>query len=112
MGPNAIAQIAADLRGRVLDPSGAAIANARVELTESSTNVRQQTVTSSSGDYLFSQLNPSLYRLDVTAAGFQHLDRTGVRVIVGQTVSANLTLSVGTDQQTITVNADAPPLQI
>jgi hypothetical protein len=110
--PNAIAQIAADLRGRVLDPSGAAIANARVELTESSTNVRQQTVTSSSGDYLFSQLNPGLYRLDVTAAGFQHLDRTGVRVIVGQTVSADLTLSVGTDQQTITVNADAPPLQI
>jgi hypothetical protein len=107
----ASAQIAADLQGRVLDSSGASIANAVVLLTETATNVQQQTTTSSSGDYFFTHLNPGVYRIDVTAAGFQHLSRGGITAIVGQTVDADLTLNPGTQQQTITVNADAPLLQ-
>ncbi len=106
----AFAQIAADLRGRVLDPSGAAVVNARVELTETSTNIRQTTITSSSGDYVFTQLNPGSYSIDVTAIGFQQLNRTGITLSVGQTVGVDLVLTVGS-QQTITVNADAPLLQ-
>ncbi len=43
--------------------------------------------------------------------GFQRLDHTGISVIVGQTVNADLVLSVGGDQQTVIVSADAPPLQ-
>jgi hypothetical protein len=110
-GQPALAQIAADLRGVVLDSSGAAVANAQVALTQFSTNLRLDTLTSSAGDYLFTHLNPGSYRLDVTAAGFKHLSRTGVTVIVGQTVSADLVLSVGGDQQTMTVNGDVPLLQ-
>ncbi len=108
---SAFAQIAADLRGRVLDSSGAAVAHAQVELTESSTNLHQTTVSSGAGDYLFTHLNPGSYRLEVTAPGFKHLSRTGVTVIVGQTVSADLSLTPGGDQQTVTVNIDAPVLQ-
>ncbi|HUZ94515.1 MAG TPA: TonB-dependent receptor, partial [Edaphobacter sp.] len=108
---SAFAQIAADLRGRVLDSSGAAVAHAQVELIESSTNLHQATVSSGAGDYLFTHLNPGTYRLEVTAPGFRHLSRTGVTVIVGQTVSADLALTAGGDQQTVTVNSDAPVLQ-
>ncbi|HEV2710037.1 MAG TPA: TonB-dependent receptor [Edaphobacter sp.] len=108
---SAFAQIAANLRGRVLDASGAAVANAQVELTESSTNLHQMTVSSGAGDYLFTHLNPGSYRLEVTAPGFKRLSRTGVTVIVGQTVSADLSLTAGGDQQTVTVNGDAPVLQ-
>jgi hypothetical protein len=105
------AQISADLRGRVIDPSGTGIPNANIELTESSTDLRQQTTSTSAGDYLFTHLNPGAYRLDVTAAGFQRLNRTGILVVVGQTVTADLALSVGGDEQMITVNANAPLLQ-
>ena len=108
---SAFAQIAADIRGRVLDSSGAAVAHAQVELTESSTNLHQQTVTSGAGDYLFTHLNPGSYQLDVTAPGFKHLSRTGVSVIVGQTVSADLALTAGGNEQTVNVNSDAPLLQ-
>jgi hypothetical protein len=108
---SAFAQIAADIRGRVLDSSGAAVAHAQVELTQSSTNLHQAIVTSGAGDYLFTHLNPGSYRLDVIAPGFKHLSRTGVTVIVGQTVSADLPLTAGGDQQTVTVNSDAPLLQ-
>jgi hypothetical protein len=111
-GTMATAQIAADLKGRVFDPSGAAIANAPVELIESATNMHQATTTSSSGDYLFIHLNPGSYRVEVKAPGFKNLEREGVTVIVGQTVSLDLTLSAGGDQQTVTVNSDAPLLQV
>jgi hypothetical protein len=110
-GAIASAQIAADLKGRIFDSSGAAIANAAVELTESSTNLHRSTTSSSSGDYLFIHLNPGSYRVEVKAPGFKALDREGVSVFIGQTVSLDLTLSPGGDQQTVTVNSDAPLLQ-
>src|SRR5882757_1221032 len=101
------AQISAGLKGRVIDPSGAAIASAQVELTQTATNVHQSTTTTSAGDYVFSNLIPGSYQLDVTAAGFRHLQRSGVTVSVGQTISVDLSLSVGSDQQIVTVNGDA-----
>jgi hypothetical protein len=107
----AFAQIAADLRGRVLDPSGATVANAHVELSESATDIHQATTTSSTGDYVFTHLNPGTYRVKVTAPGFKTLDHTGISVVVGQTVNADLTLSPGGDQQTVEVNSDFPVMQ-
>jgi len=104
-------QIAADLQGRVLDASGAAVVNAHVRLVESVTNVSQETTSSASGDYFFSHLNPGKYQIDVRAPGFEQLKRNGITVIVGQTVSVDLTLSLGSNQQAITVDADAPLLQ-
>lgn len=108
---SASAQIAANLQGRVADRSGAAVPKAEVVLTEISTNFHQRTESSGAGDYRFSQLNPGIYQIDVTAPDFQHLTRTTVTVSVGQTVSADLVLTAGGDQQTVSVSADAPLLQ-
>jgi hypothetical protein len=94
-GSVSFAQIAAGLRGRVLDPSGAAVANAQVELIESAKNVRQSTTASSTGDYLFTNLNPGSYEVVVAAPGFQTLHHSGITVTVGQTVTADLALSLG-----------------
>jgi hypothetical protein len=105
------AQIAGELTGRILDLSGAGILNAQIKLTESSTNLRETTVTTSSGDYIFINLSPGAYQIDVTAIGFQHLTRTGITVMTGKTVTADLTLTLGTDQQTVTVSGDLPLLQ-
>ncbi len=106
------AQIVAGLEGSVHDPSGAAVAHAQVTLTDMATDIHQQGSTSTSGDFLFTHLNPGTYRLDVIAPGFEHLARSSVTVGVGQTTSANLVLTVGSDRQTVAVDADAPPLQV
>ena len=105
------AQIAGVLRGRILDGSGSAVANTRVDLTQSSTSLHQSAFSTTTGDYVFINLAPGSYRIDATAANFQHLGRTGISVITGQTVTADLNLSPGTDQQTITVTGDLPLLQ-
>src|ERR1700729_1972731 len=111
-GTSADCQIAADLRGRVLDPTGAVVANAHVELTNSSTNVHQTTDSSSTGDYLFTHLSPGAYSVRVTASGFKTLDHSGITVVVGQTVNADLMLSPGGDRQTVEVNSDVPVMQV
>ncbi len=106
------AQIAAGLQGRVTDPAGAGVANAAIDLVEVATNIHHHTVSTSAGDYSFSQLNPGTYQIQVTAAGFERLERTGVTATVGQTATVELALTVGSDQQSVTVNADAPLLQV
>jgi hypothetical protein len=111
-GSVAFAQIAGNLRGRVLDPSGAGVPNARVELIETEKNVHQSTTSSNTGDFLFTNLNPGSYGVVVKASGFQTLDHKGITVAVGQTVTADLALSVGGDQQTVTVDSDYPVMQV
>ena len=107
----ASAQIAAELTGRVLDPAGAAVRNAHVELTNQDTGVSLSTVTTSSGDYVFINLAPGSYRINVTATGFSTLDRRGITVTTGQTTTADLTMTIGSAQQTVTVTEAAPLLQ-
>jgi hypothetical protein len=106
-----LGQVAGVLNGRVLDPSGSAVANARVELTQMATDLRQSTISTSSGDYVFLNLAPGQYRAVVTAAGFARLERSGITITVGGTVTADLQLSVGGAQQNVTVSADVPLLQ-
>jgi hypothetical protein len=109
--PAAFAQIAADLSGRVLDASGADIPGAHLDLTAAATGIHQQTVSSAAGDYLFTNLSPGSYTIDATATGFQHLQRAGLTVILGQTVNVDLNLAAGGDQQNITVNGDVQLFQ-
>ena len=104
-------QIAGELKGRVSDPSGNGIANAQVRLTETSTTIQQNTIATGSGDYVFINLKPGSYSLEVSARGFGRLARTGITIATGQTVTANLVLHVGSEQQSVTVTADAPLLQ-
>lgn len=108
----AVGQFAADLRGRVFDGSGSVIATAGVDLTATPTGVHLHTVVSSSGDYQFTNLNPGLYTVDVTASGFKRLHRTGITAILGQSIRLDLTLAPGDNQESVTVYSDASPLQV
>ncbi len=105
------AQIAADLRGHIADPSRAAIAGARIVATEISTAVSRASTTAGDGSYVFTALQPGRYRVDVTAPGFTHLTRDGVTLITGMTIGLDLTLTLASSQQKVTVTADAPLLQ-
>ena len=89
----------------------AAVANAQVTLIEAATNISQQTTASSSGNYIFTSFTPGTYNIEVAAPTFSRLDRKGITVILGQTVTVDLALSSGSDQQTVTVNSDVPLLQ-
>src|ERR1700677_2328373 len=59
------------LNGNVTDPSGQVVVGASVELTNNATNLVRNAVTSSSGSFLFSDLQPGIYTLSVTAPTFK-----------------------------------------
>ena len=105
------AQVAGVLSGRIVDPSGAAVASAQVALTADATHLRQATSTTSAGNYVFINLTPGTYQIEVTAPGFERLMRKGITIMVGETVTADLRLTVGAAQESVTVTADAPLLQ-
>lgn len=100
-----------DLSGRVVDPSGAVVAGARLQLTEETTGVAVEGVSSDAGVYSFLSVRPGLYDVTASAAGFATLQRKGVTVATGQRVRLDMSLVAGGTSQVLTVTADAAPLQ-
>lgn len=99
-------QAAASLTGTVTDPTGAVIPGAKVKLTNPATGVVREATTASDGSYVFTQLAPAAYTLEVTAQGFATL-RQDVRVAVATAQTADVTLEVGTVAEVVEVEAEA-----
>jgi hypothetical protein len=78
------AQFGASLGGTVLDPSGAAIPNATVTLINAGTQQTRVKTTNETGYYVFNELSPGTYSLDVKAAGFKE-NKTDNLAIVAET---------------------------
>jgi hypothetical protein len=99
----------ATLSGVVRDSGGAVVPGATVTLTNTATSVASTQTTGESGSYLFINLIPSLYRLDVELAGFQKSSQTIV-LEVGQRALLDVALTVGAVNETITVVERTPLL--
>ena len=99
------------LTGRVLDPTGAAVAQARVHLVEQSTQVVLDTTTTSTGDYTFRSLRPGLYTVAVSEAGFLTVQNRNQTVTTGELTRTDFALKPGSAATEVTVTADAPLLE-
>src|SRR5215210_5385107 len=82
LAASASAQFRAGIQGSVTDPAGAVVPGATVTLVSNETSKTQQTTTSDSGFYRFSNLAPGSYSLTAEAAGFKK------QVIESMTINA------------------------
>src|ERR1700752_1162933 len=89
--------------GTVKDSSGALIANAKVTATESGKNLSRSSVTDSSGYFVIGSLRPSDYNLTVEATGFHTYEQKVLTLLADQTLTANITMQVGTVAETVSV---------
>ena len=105
------AQENATLNGTATDPSGAVVPNASVKLINTATNESHTAVTNGSGIFNFAGLGIGRYTLTVTAPGFQISSTSGIVLNVAQTLQENVVLSVGSSQQTVSVEANALRVQ-
>ncbi len=110
-GPCAAQVATAELTGTVLDSSGAAVAGAKVTVTDLATNLVHATVSDTSGVYVLTLLPPGDYTVTVEAAGFRKLVQTGVALQINQEAKLDLTLQVGAVTETMEVTGQAPLLQ-
>lgn len=103
--------VTATLTGTVTDASGASVPGASVRVTEASTGATRSTTTTSDGVYNIPYLSPGKYRLEVDAHGFKRFQQNNVELNVSTTARIDATLATGDASETITVTAEAPPLQ-
>src|SRR6266481_2611309 len=96
----------ATMSGTVMDRSGAVVADAKIEVTNSDTNVKTATTTNKSGIYVVTGLRPGRYRMAVAKEGFRSIVVTEITLNVQDVVSRNFNLDVGAFSESITVTAD------
>ncbi len=97
--------ISGDLVVAVVDQSDLAVSGATLELIQRDTNIGQKAQTDALGLYLFSQLKPGQYQLNVTMSGFQRTLVDDIRVQVGQRARIDVKLNVSQVTETVTVSA-------
>ena len=93
------------------DPTGAAIPNAKVTITEVATNLTYEATTNSTGEYVRPALKPGIYTVTAEAKGFRRVAQENVVVTSGDRIGVPLILQVGDVNESIEVTANAPLLQ-
>ncbi len=102
-------EITGGITGIVTDPSGAAVPNATVTATDVLTNTHWPTRTNSAGLYNLPRLPVGQYTVKVEAKGFRTVMHPAFELQMNQVASIDVSLTVGSVTQTVTVSS-APPL--
>jgi len=97
--------------GTVTDPQGAAVANAKVTVTDQRKGTSDSTTTNDSGNYSVTHLIPDVYTVRVEAPGFKASEQKDVIVSADAAANVPLQFQVGGTSETVEVTAEAPQLK-
>jgi hypothetical protein len=100
-----------ELLGDISDPSGATIPRATVTVKETATGESRTVTGDRVGHYVVPLLPPGTYSVSATVTGFASQTASGITVHAATSTTVNLHLSVGTAEQTVTVEARGEMLQ-
>lgn len=101
-------QTTGNLRGVVTDESGAVLPGVTVTLRGRGVPGAPTSITNEQGIYRFPNLAPGTYDITVELAGFATSTQTGIPIALGGTADVPVQMKVSTQQETITVTAEAP----
>lgn len=101
-------QTTGNLRGVVTDESGAVLPGVTVTLRGRGVPGAPTSITNEQGIYRFPNLPPGTYDITVELAGFATSTQTGIPIALGGTADVPVQMKVSTQQETITVTAEAP----
>ena len=96
----------ASLSGTIFDPDQKVVPAAELTLTSISTQAKRTATSNDQGAFQFTGLLPGEYRLDVRSSNFANLSQN-VRLEVGQQVTLNLKLEVGSLSTTVNIATEA-----
>jgi outer membrane receptor protein involved in Fe transport len=104
-------QITGNIRGTVVDPTGASVQGASVSAMQSETGLARTAVTDRSGNYVVLELPVGHYLLQVEGKGFRRYVQQGITLDVNETATIPVRLAVGAETQKVEVQADAQLIQ-
>jgi hypothetical protein len=99
------------ITGTVVDKSGSAVPSAQIEIINTATNARFETITTGTGAYRFVSLPIGLYDLSAKAAGFTSYLQKGIQIQTNQTATIDINLAVGAVTESVTVQGGVPLIQ-
>ena len=104
-------QITGNIRGTVIDPSGAVVQGASVTAVQTETGLSRSVTTDKAGSYLLMELPVGHYRVEIGAKGFSTYVQDGISLNVNETASVQARLAVGSEKEQVQVRADAELIQ-
>lgn len=113
-GVSALAQTsgAGAINGTVSDAAQAAIPGASVTVTNTDTGVARAYTTNSTGLYTAPFLLPGHYKVSAAAPNFGKVEASNITLLVGQTLTIDLSLKVSSETTTVEVEATGAILDL
>jgi hypothetical protein len=104
--PLAVAQDATGtITGTVSDQTGSVVPNAAVSIVETQTGIKHEATTNSSGAYTVPQLPVGIYNVSASKQGYKVAKQDGLRLNITDVARVDLSLAVGSTDETVTVTA-------
>lgn len=100
------------VEGQIVDPSGAAVPDAALAITNMATGLTANQHTSGAGNFRFSYLPVGNYTLRVSAKGFAPLNTTSIHVDVNRTVNLPLQLTLAAQSASVDISATAASVDV
>jgi len=95
------------ISGTIQDETGAVVANAQIQLTQTDTRQVHRVTTNSSGSYIIPDLPVGPYSIQISAQGFSTYIQNGIVLEVSSNPQINATLQVGSVNEQVVVQANA-----
>jgi hypothetical protein len=95
--------------GTVTDPTGAAIPNATVTVTDVAKGTSVTLTSNGAGEFTAEHLIPDTYNVKVAAPGFKAFEQTDLHLLADESPKVTAVLTIGASDQTVEVNADEVP---
>ena len=94
---------AGTINGTVTDPAGGAVPGAAVVVRNTNTGNERALVTNGDGIYVAPFMQPGMYEITASKAGFGKIVRAELTLQVGQTLTIDIALPLQTTTETVTV---------
>ena len=104
----ASAQFGSAIQGTVTDSQQALVPEATVRVTNTTTGVTREAVTSADGVFRVTSLGPGTYRIEVEKTGFGKAQRDTVTLGISETIRVDFALEPSGVSETVTVATRAP----
>ncbi|HTM51743.1 MAG TPA: TonB-dependent receptor [Bryobacteraceae bacterium] len=108
--PCGLAAQDATVTGTVSDTAQAVMPGVRITIRNIETGIDRTVKTNGSGSFTLTNLAPGKYELKAEMDGFKAYSKTGIVLEIGQSLRDDITLSVGSVNESVSVTAEVAPL--
>lgn len=93
--------------GTVTDPSGAAVPNAKITISNAATGLSVTATSNATGAYQVSELPAGTYKVSIEAAGFKTFSDVGVTLNAGSTAHVDAKMTLGQTREIVEVTGES-----